>query len=233
MTSSAVKPTCAGRPLAQLQGLPSTHPCDHGTAWAHNLQSENLEGESHIPEWELTGPWKEKRFYFFRNSKITDLQPAHIQTSRASWSTAFAWRKHRPSSRHWHRTDAEKRACGNSLLQPTNCQLLWKKVKLWLPGIALKIHWQEWGHLPPWPSRLQTSALRLDGWSTSRPPLGQKTHLGYRSCAEHKWPVRFLVTCGVLLQAHIKSQFVRQWTRSSQTAQVLQDGELVSDIHSV
>lgn len=34
-----------------------------------------------------------------------------------------------------------------------------------------------------------------------------------------------IVTCGVLLQAHVKSQFVCQWTRSSQTAQVLQDEE--------
>lgn len=47
---------------------------------------------------------------FSFSNKSTDLQIAHIQTSQESWSTAFAWKRHLPSSHHWRRTDAEKRA---------------------------------------------------------------------------------------------------------------------------
>lgn len=42
--------TCAGRPLGQLLGSPSIRPCDHETAGARTLQSENLVDERNIAE---------------------------------------------------------------------------------------------------------------------------------------------------------------------------------------
>lgn len=38
-------------------------------------------------EWTI---YEQKRFLFFGNSSITDLQLVHIQTSQGSWSTVFA-----------------------------------------------------------------------------------------------------------------------------------------------
>lgn len=53
--------TCAGRLLGQLLGLPNTRPCDHETAWAHNLRSKNLEDERHIYKRERIYGQKQKQ----------------------------------------------------------------------------------------------------------------------------------------------------------------------------
>lgn len=86
--------TCAGHHLGQLLELPNTRPCDHGKAWAHTLQRENLEKKNNFAK------HANKQTFQFNKKTITNLQQAHILTSLGSWSTAFAWRRHLPLSHH-------------------------------------------------------------------------------------------------------------------------------------
>lgn len=70
----------------------------------------------------------------------------------------------------------------------------------------------------------------LLGGGMDGPPAGfscdLQRDLDYDSLHQPVWDIKnsafYGPTCGIFLQAHIKSQFVRQRARSSQTAQVLQ-----------
>lgn len=160
--------TCAGHLLVQRLGWLDIHPCVHGKASTHNPQSGTLEADS-VTERPLCKHQLQKK------TSAKNLLTFSQLTSWHHWG-------HGPQCLHergvYHQVTAgigqvlnKKQAVRTKTLkemEPVDCT---EGRKPQLPGISLKKRWQEWGHHQPWPSRLQTSAWRQDGWSTSRPPL--------------------------------------------------------------